>query len=508
MNDGDEVIARLPNPIAGPSYFTVASEVATRKFISSAMGSIPMPRIWDWDFRHKNDVGAEWILEDKAVGLPLDQLWSNMDKKAQLHIVTQVVEIEKKLGAIKFPHHGSLYLRRWLAGDSIPSSSLKSLYSLNNISMASTERDNSMNYSFMNYLMGPSVDRRLYHRRNLMKEHHGPCMCISPGSIFPLEFLTEYIMEVLSLPHYARCLGRNERRFVKKMGWDRPNYFQSIKNTEDPRDIAKLTMQFSAISPYIGEHAADDLSTISHPNLNLDNIFINPDTNEITCLTGWQGTVISPPILKSPNPPFLDSKFETVTGNWSVKHPRDLYRELISEADPLRYYRIYENPEQYHVVTAPLSAICRSYEAQTTFELRESLVNFINYYDLEGGDKSLPPDVRQTSEELRKHEHERLARSELQMTFHMVQDANRLNGTDYPNIPLDGRVRTEDFKTAQSLARDYKKDYIDLAGTNKNRLALHKKLWPLDNLDERPDDRPMVRRVPTAKGTRSGGEAS
>jgi hypothetical protein len=33
MDDGEEIIARLPNPNAGPPFLTVASEVATRQFV-------------------------------------------------------------------------------------------------------------------------------------------------------------------------------------------------------------------------------------------------------------------------------------------------------------------------------------------------------------------------------------------------------------------------------------------------------------------------------------------
>lgn len=504
MNDGDQVIARLPNPIAGPSYFTVASEVATRKFISSAQASIPIPYMNDWDFRPENEVGAEWILEDKAVGLPLRQFWFTMDRETQCYIVKQVVEIEKKLGAIKFPHHGSLYLKRYLAGRDVPSSSLQSLYSLNNIPMGyPSGKGRSRNDFILRFVMGPSVDPTLYHRRKLMKEHHGPCMCISPSILFLVKVLTEHLMKVLSLPHYARCLGRNELRFVQKMGRERPNYFQSIKNTEDPREVAKLTMQFLSAYRYIGEHAANDPSTISHPNLSLDNIFIDPDNKKITCLTGWQGTVVSPPILKPAYPPFLNSKFQTLSKDVNEKHPRDFYRELISEADPLRYDRIYKNPKEYRILTALLWAIRRTYEMQNTFQLRESLINFINYYDRAKEEKSLPDDIRQTTDELDKHGRQMLARSELQMIFHLIQDAHRLNSTDCPDIPLDGRVLTEDFETAQRWGREYKSHYLDLAGTNKNRLARHKKLWPLNNLGEDPGHPPLVRRVLTGDQKRS-----
>lgn len=34
MDDGSEIFAKLPNPIAGPAYYTTASEVATREFVS------------------------------------------------------------------------------------------------------------------------------------------------------------------------------------------------------------------------------------------------------------------------------------------------------------------------------------------------------------------------------------------------------------------------------------------------------------------------------------------
>jgi hypothetical protein len=195
MNDGDEVIARLPNPIAGPSYFTIASEISTRRFISLTMDPVPMPRLRDWDFRHKNEVGAGWILEDKAAGLPLRQFWFTMDRETQFYIVRQVVEIEKRLGAIKFPHHGSLYqtlyLKRWLAGTNVPSSSLQSLYELNNIPTHRADEGYDTRYSwFLNFSMGPSVDRTIYHRRKIMKEHHGPCMYITFDFMFPFEFLT------------------------------------------------------------------------------------------------------------------------------------------------------------------------------------------------------------------------------------------------------------------------------------------------------------------------------
>jgi hypothetical protein len=35
MDDGDEVIAKIPNPNAGPPFYMLTSEVATRHFMSA-----------------------------------------------------------------------------------------------------------------------------------------------------------------------------------------------------------------------------------------------------------------------------------------------------------------------------------------------------------------------------------------------------------------------------------------------------------------------------------------
>jgi hypothetical protein len=45
MDNGSELFAKLPNPIAGPAFYTTASEVATRQFVSSltTQESVPNP---------------------------------------------------------------------------------------------------------------------------------------------------------------------------------------------------------------------------------------------------------------------------------------------------------------------------------------------------------------------------------------------------------------------------------------------------------------------------------
>ncbi|KAK1142578.1 hypothetical protein N8T08_007554 [Aspergillus melleus] len=41
MSSGNEIVARLPNPNAGPAFFMVASEVATRHLLESWVATVP-----------------------------------------------------------------------------------------------------------------------------------------------------------------------------------------------------------------------------------------------------------------------------------------------------------------------------------------------------------------------------------------------------------------------------------------------------------------------------------
>ena len=69
MDDGYEVIARIPTPIAGPAHYTTASEVATMDFLRTRL-NIPTPRVFAWASRvgGENVVGAEYIIMEKMQG--------------------------------------------------------------------------------------------------------------------------------------------------------------------------------------------------------------------------------------------------------------------------------------------------------------------------------------------------------------------------------------------------------------------------------------------------------
>lgn len=170
MDNGDQVIARLPNPNAGSNFYTIASEIATRRFIQLTC-DIPMPRLCDWDLRDRNTVGSEWIIEEKATGQPLRKFWSTMDRQAQLDIVQQIVDLEAKLASVKFARHGSIYLKRWLQSRGLIFAAMHG----EGVLVNATESGHRKEF-LREYAIGPSTERKLYRGPgDLTKQFRGPC---------------------------------------------------------------------------------------------------------------------------------------------------------------------------------------------------------------------------------------------------------------------------------------------------------------------------------------------
>ncbi|KAF4761851.1 hypothetical protein HAV15_006931 [Penicillium sp. str.  len=108
MEDGREVVAKVPNPNAGVLHFTTASEVATMDFASRILGT-PAPHVHAWNSQAKSHpVGAEFIIMDKVEGVPLSQIWSTMQLHQRLKVIIAMT-MQKKWLSVSFSHYGSLY---------------------------------------------------------------------------------------------------------------------------------------------------------------------------------------------------------------------------------------------------------------------------------------------------------------------------------------------------------------------------------------------------------------
>ncbi|KAI2369967.1 hypothetical protein LOY89_004858 [Ophidiomyces ophidiicola] len=108
--NGSEVIAKIPCHIAGPPTLTTVGEVGALEYLRKHT-SIPVPRVLAWCSNSSNAVGAEYIIMEKAAGVPLFQVWGSMAEFDQLQLIRNLTQIEAQLSAIHFPAYGGLYLR-------------------------------------------------------------------------------------------------------------------------------------------------------------------------------------------------------------------------------------------------------------------------------------------------------------------------------------------------------------------------------------------------------------
>ena len=112
FNTGYEAIARFPTPLAGPPHFSTASEVATIDFLRRQL-AFPIPRVLKWSSRAEStDVGAEFILMEKAAGCLLSDVWEDLTTLDRGKFAKTLGEsCGRKLLDLSFTHYGSLYYK-------------------------------------------------------------------------------------------------------------------------------------------------------------------------------------------------------------------------------------------------------------------------------------------------------------------------------------------------------------------------------------------------------------
>lgn len=162
MEDGFEVVAKLPTPIAGPSHYLTSSEVATMEFLRQEL-SFPIPRIYGWNSSSSpktNPVGAEYIIMERIQGVELNRCWKTLSRKEMLTIIKQLCEFESTLFNTTFSHYGSLYYRNSLS----PEQQSPLLYSKDESSVG------------QRWCVGPTADPSFWHgERKDFDLERGPC---------------------------------------------------------------------------------------------------------------------------------------------------------------------------------------------------------------------------------------------------------------------------------------------------------------------------------------------
>ncbi|KAG8207763.1 APH domain-containing protein [Trichophyton interdigitale] len=462
LDTGQEVFAKLPNPNAGPSRYLTASEVATREFLRD-IANLPVPRVLAWSADPANPVGAEYIIEQKANGIRLGRVWHEWPRESKLHIIEQIVKLENTLTSFKFSKHGCLYFRADLPDPLFHGEDGGLLLGPDSpVGPGALDR----------YVIGPLTEAELWSaERENMELDRGPWQ---------------------RAEDYARAMGENEIAWIKRHASPRINAYISLNDPELPGQALDLLSKYLDAAPYLIPHdQASRANILWHPDLHLDNVFVDPATCEITGIVDWQGARIAPLFYQSCIPrmfrhdgpiregwivPSRPDNFDTLTQEEQRQVDRDLAKETVH-----KYYEAMvckHSPHHWEVLKdmrsiqrkrSPTSLVTRVWENSDLFFLRQSLITIEALWDKIQPDETVEAPVSFTRKEL---------------DLHMKEDENICGvGTmlklfrDEGVLPEDGMVDPEDYDTAKANSRKFKDIFIGAAKNEQDR-ELFSKLWP------------------------------
>lgn len=465
MTNGIEICAKLPHPGAGPSFYTTASEVATHHFLRDVL-NISTPRIIAWSADRNNPVGAEYILEEKAQGEQLGKLWQDWHEwpmRARAGVIEQVVQMEHILASTKFAKSGSIYFREDIAGSD-------PLAVISPMDSTVLER----------FTIGPLVEHRLWRgERAVMDLNRGPYN---------------------DAHELVEAIAMNEKKYISLYAHSRMNYARSVTGYEQPKDAIDLLDRYLQLTPAMvpPKHEADIHSaTLWHPDLHLNNVFVDPKSKRINQVIDWQSAAVLPffhqcrvpPMFRHPRP--IDDDLNTLQkrpGNYkdlNQDEKKQIDILIASEGIHKYYLGTTHNQNQRHWValqlkddlrTQPAHIVPNIWEESNVFYLRRALLRIVGAWEDLCLDRG-PCPVTFTDEELAQHAQE-------------AENMEAVSGVltlfrDRWGLPPDGSVESAGYEEVKAELSQMREAFIEAADNEEDKF-LAEKLWPYQDTDERP----------------------
>jgi hypothetical protein len=220
--------------------------------------------------------------------------------------------------------------------------------------------------------------------------------------------------------------------------------YRSISTPEHPDEYISLIERYLQLVPDL----LPDLSrtTLSHPDLHLDNIFVDPDTKKITCIIDWQSASVSEPVFQESMLLMLTplSPRKTREGEESVpdenadrtNHLLAHYRHLTQLEYKTGTETAKPNIEPSHPLAEPTSLLTGCWTRNDLYSFRHKLIYIAATWGKGGIDADIPCPLGFSQKELDDHGEELELLEVLREALTILQDVHK--------IPLEGRVRRED----------------------------------------------------------------
>lgn len=279
---------------------------------------------------------------------------------------------------------------------------------------------------------------------------------------------------------YMMAMGANEILWAERYAKPHMNYCRSVDTPELPEEYISLLKRYLVLVPHLASTVPKELhsKTLCHRDLHLDNIFVDPDTKDITNIIDWQSTAVSeiffqhkvPLMLPLPNSDNAEEASPDMSklGNCSG-HGVDVfthYQKLTQTKNPLRWAAI--NLLHGSTLTKPTSLVSGAWGRNDMFSFRHALIAIAAYWkDIAPNPTSCP--ITFTKEELERHNEEMELLEDLSTVLHLLQDQNL--------ISVGGRVLRENYDQAQAVNKHVKEMLLDLA-ENEQEKSMYDRIGP------------------------------
>ncbi|KAE8146569.1 kinase-like domain-containing protein [Aspergillus avenaceus] len=409
MSDGNVVLARIPNPNAGPPFYTTASEVATTELVRTVC-NVPTPRVYGWSASAQNPVGSEYILMEEATGSQIGSVWNDLPANTKLNIMKEIVSIEAKLSSLTFSHYGVVYF----ASDSVEGAVPAQITSDVPLQLKEMVAEK--------FTIGPSVERGFWNKgRATMRISRGPWS---------------------NAIDYALSVGKREiawiHQFAVPKPTDDPLYVSAAQNS--PEAHIQLLQKYLNVCPYLMDVDEDIVRPVLwHTDLHSSNIFI--EDGRITSVIDWQGVWAGPLFLQAQPSPLVNyqgpivlerpANFGELDGERQADIKRQIFKSTLfqlyllemGERNPLLAKAFHLD----HGKTRRLPVECAgdSWDDDIV-ALREALVKVERHWNELGISSDCP--IHFTEEDIKQHLEDAEGWNEVQDFFNGIEDLVKRDG--------------------------------------------------------------------------------
>ncbi|KAF2872593.1 hypothetical protein BDV95DRAFT_628206 [Massariosphaeria phaeospora] len=248
----------------------------------------------------------------------------------------------------------------------------------------------------------------------------------------------------------------------------RTNPYRSLEDPETPVEYVSLLERYLELVPHLSP--APVQTSLSHPDLHLDNIFVDPSTKQTTCIIDWQSASVSEPFFQhkvprlllpvGPNAPDATDYADKTADLYSY------YQQLTRSKNEQHWTMM--ALQNSSLLTKPSSLLCGAWSRNDVFSFRHALIHIAAQWG-ETASANGPCPIQFTDKELEHHSEEMELVEGLGEVLHQLQDDNL--------IPLGGMVPREYYEQALNINNAVKTMFVDMAESESQRV-LYSRLWP------------------------------